>query len=76
MDLREFYLQNIKESEYHYRFRDFIKNINRTYNIFNGEEETQNYQFEIYDAEEAIIKFKELCQLDINFQLTTNAGFI
>lgn len=75
MDLREFYLQNIKESEYHYRFRDFIKNINRAYNIFNGEEETQNYQFEIYDAEEAIIKFKELCQLDINFSVDNKCWF-
>ena len=26
------------------------------------EEETQEYQFEIYDVEEAITKFKELCQ--------------
>lgn len=67
MDLREFYFQNIKESEYHYRFFDTIKKVNHTYNIFTGEEETQDYLFEIYDAEEAITKFRELCQPDVNF---------
>ena len=63
MDLKEFYFQNIKESEYHYRFLNSIKKVNYTYNIFCGEEETQNDQFEIDDVEEAITKFKELCQL-------------
>lgn len=42
MDIREFYLQNIKESEYHYRFFDSVKGVNHTYNIFYGEEETRN----------------------------------
>lgn len=67
MDLREFYFQNIKESEYHYRFLDFVKKVNYTYNVFYGEEETLDYRFEIYDAEEAITKFKELCQPEVNF---------
>ncbi len=67
MDIREFYLQNIKESEYHYRFFDSVKGVNHTYNIFYGEEETQEYQFEIYDVEEAITKFKELCQPNVTF---------
>lgn len=38
-----------------------------TYNIFTGQEETENYEFEVYDAEEAIIKFRKLCQPDVNF---------
>lgn len=67
MDLKEFYFQNIKETEYHYRFRDSVRKVNYTYNIFTGEEETQDYKFEIYDEEEAITKFKELCQPDVNF---------
>lgn len=67
MDLKEFYFQNIKESEYHYRFLESVKKVNYTYNIFYGEEETQNYQFEIYDVEEAVTKFKELCQPDVDF---------
>lgn len=48
MDLKEFYFQNIKESEYHHRFLDSVKKVNYTYDIFGGEEETQDYQFEIW----------------------------
>ena len=66
MDLKEFYFQNIKESEYHHRFLNSVKKVNYTYNLFTGEEETQDYQFEIYDVEEAITKFKELCQLELH----------
>ena len=75
MDLKEFYFQNIKESEYHYRFLESVKKVNYTYNIFCGEEETQNYQFEIYDVEEAITKFKELCQPDDDFSGEINCWF-
>ncbi len=32
MDLKEFYFQNIKESEYHYRFLESVKKVNYTYN--------------------------------------------
>ena len=75
MDIREFYLQNIKESEYHYRFFDSVKGVNHTYNIFYGEEETQEYQFEIYDVEEAITKFKELCQPNVTFSNENECWF-
>ena len=37
MDLKDFYLQNIKEDEYHYRFYEYIKNVNKVNNIFYGE---------------------------------------
>ncbi len=49
MDLKEFYLRNIKETDYHYRFYDHIDN------------ENDDLNFEVFDAEEAIVKFKELC---------------
>lgn len=75
IDLKEFYLQNIKESEYHYRFFDSIKKVNCTYNVFYGEIENQDYQFEIYDDEEAITKFKELCQPDVNFSNENRCWF-
>ena len=75
MDLKEFYFQNIKESEYHHRFLNSVKKVNYTYNPFTGEEETQDYQFEIYDVEEAITKFKELCQPDVNFSPENKCWF-
>lgn len=36
MDLKEFYFQNIKESEYHYRFLESVKKVNYTYNMMLG----------------------------------------
>ena len=36
MDLKEFYFNNIQEEEYHYRFYDSIKDVNKTlYLIFD-----------------------------------------
>lgn len=67
MNLKEFYFQNIQEAEYHYRFYDSIKNVNMVYNIFSGDIETNDYKFEVYDAEEAITKFRDLCQPEVNF---------
>lgn len=67
MDLKEFYFQNITDSEYHSRFREAIENVNMVYNIFSGAEEVEDYEFIVYDAEEAITKYRELCQPDVNF---------
>ena len=73
MDLRQFYFDNIKSDEYHYRFRDSITDVNKTYNIFTGLEEINDYTFEIYDIEEAILKFKELCQPEVCFSNNDNS---
>lgn len=72
MDLKEFYFQNIQEAEYHYRFHDSIKNVNRIYNMFSGYEDVDDYEFEVYDADEAITKFRELCQPEVNFSSSEN----
>lgn len=62
MDLREFYLENVSEQEYYYKFYDFINDINKTYNIFDVIEVTNKYEFCVYDIDEAIEKFRYLCQ--------------
>lgn len=67
MDLKKFYFDNISEKEYYHRFFETIKNVNNTYNVFSGYEETYDYKFEIFDIEEAIQKFRELCQPENNF---------
>lgn len=64
MDLKKFYFDNIQETEYHNRFRKDIENVNKAYNIFDGYQEVEDYEFEVYDVEEAINKFRELCQPD------------
>lgn len=75
MDLKEFYFQHVKEDDYHYRFYDAIKNVNKIYNVFAGEQEVNDYEFEVYDAEEAIVKFRELCQPDVYFDSEKTCWF-
>jgi len=75
MDLREFYFQNVKQDDYHFVFFEAIKNVNTTYNIFSGYEEVNNYQFEVFYAEEAISKFKELCQPEVYFDKEKTCWF-
>ena len=67
MDLKDFYLQNVKSDEYHYRFMEAVKDVNKVYNVFTGYEEINDFNFEIFDVEEAILKFRELCQPEIYF---------
>lgn len=62
MDLRQFYLENVSEQEYYYKFYDLVQSINETYNIFEGRQETHDYKFLIDDIDDAIEKFKYLCQ--------------
>ena len=75
MDLRDFYLQNIKEDEYHHRFHNEIENVNKEYNIFTGYEEVNDIEFEVYDTEEAILKFRELCQPEVAFDTEKKCWF-
>ncbi|WP_206214651.1 hypothetical protein [Adlercreutzia sp. ZJ242] len=62
IDLRDYYLNNIKDSDYHHRFYALVRNVNKTYNVFYGEQESESYQFLVHDEEEAIDKFRDLCQ--------------
>lgn len=65
MDLKAFYFSNIKETDYHKRFFDSIKTVNQVVSVFEGIREVDDYAFEVFDAEEAIVKFRELCQPEI-----------
>ncbi|CAI2622985.1 hypothetical protein AKUH4B101A_10330 [Apilactobacillus kunkeei] len=67
MDLRKFYMKHVKENEFHYFFYDFIKNINIKPKGTFGYIEQDDYDFEIFDDESAIAKFKELCQPEMKF---------
>lgn len=62
MDLRNFYLENVSEKEYYYNYYDLIKSINETYILFEGIQETNDYKFFIDSIDDAIEKFKYLCQ--------------
>ncbi len=61
MDLRMFYLENVSEQEYYYRFYTLVKNVNSTFNIFEGSQETNVYEFFVDDIDDVIEKFRKLC---------------
>ena len=61
IDLREFYLSNIKENEYYYFFYELVLHVNEQYNIFDDEICETEHDFKVFDIEEAIEKFKTLC---------------
>ena len=76
MDLKEFFISNVKENDYHYKFLDFIKKINYTYNLDTGNlEKNEDYKFIICDVKDAIAKFKELCLPDIEFNNENKCWF-
>lgn len=75
MNLKDYYFDNVKENDYYYRFYDAVKNVNIIHNIFEGDIEANNFEFEIYDPEEAIVKFKELCEPNICFDTEKNCWF-
>ena len=62
IDLRAYYLSNVNSGDYYYRFYSLVKDVNVTYNVFEGACETGNYQFVVFDEYEAVDKFRSLCQ--------------
>lgn len=75
MDLREFYFENIQKTEWHYRFINDITEVNECENIFTGEKETYDIRFDIYDEEEAIEKFRKLCEPNLVFDKENTCWF-
>lgn len=67
MDLKEYYFQKIKDSDYHYAFYESISDVNKVYNVFNGVQVVNDFRFDVYDPEAAITKFRELCQPGVVF---------
>lgn len=74
INLFDYYKNNIKKDDYYYRFYNFIlteperrkQEIEFLFGSVDFEDE-ENLFFEIYDEEEAIEKFKKLCDPDIIF---------
>ena len=56
IDIKKYYLDNVSEDDYHYRFRSYILSANKKFNGFFGEEEDEELEFLVLDIEEAIEK--------------------
>jgi hypothetical protein len=67
MDLREYYINNVQDYENHSCFLEEITNVNKSYNIFDGVVENNNYKFNVKSEEEAIREFKNICQKNSNY---------
>lgn len=66
MNIKNFYFENIQEDEYYHRFYNKIRSANKKYNVFTGEVVEEDCEFEIFDPEEGISKFKEMCEPNIS----------
>lgn len=77
IDLLNFYLEKISSEDYYFQFYESISNINMTYDIFKGYVESgSKLDFQIYDTDEAIEKYKSLCQPDISFDDENRIWFL
>lgn len=72
MDLKEFYNNHIKTTEYHYKFFDAINNKVQRVSVFGNVEELESSSFEVFDEEEAITEFKKICQPEVEFSIDNN----
>lgn len=65
INLLDFYFDNIKKEEYHYRFYELLKNL-YIVNMLSEEDNPARWKFEVYDPIEALRKIVDLCEPSIN----------
>lgn len=64
IDLRNYFLDNVREDDYYWRFKTLVEDVHVIYNIFDGPVEVpegDRCNFEVYDDKDAISKFRLLC---------------
>ena len=64
IDLRNYFLDNVSEDDYYWRFKTLVEDVHVIYNVFDGPVEAperDRCNFEVYDDKEAINKFRFLC---------------
>ena len=64
-DLRQYYLNSIKEEDYYYRFYPMVKDMDiiSSYGLPVPKVKREKIQFLVYDKQDAINKLKELYEL-------------
>ncbi len=79
INLKKFYEQNIKETDYYYKFYDFIITddvlaMREMEDVFGipSEYKQEEALFEIFDDEDAIKKFRDLCEPNLSFYQNHN----
>ena len=54
LDLRQLFFDRVKEGDYYHHFYSLVEDVNKTWNVFDGEQITEEYEFLVCDEEEAI----------------------
>lgn len=77
INLYNFYKDNVKENEFYYRFYNDIVVVphqifQQMVDTFQTDEREEYENFEVYDVEEVIDKFKYLCQPDTDISSEVN----
>jgi len=67
MNLKDFYFNHITPEEYHYKFFESISDIDIACRNSEDVYAVNNHEFEVYDEEDAVLKFRELCLPDVRF---------
>lgn len=60
-NLLDFYFDNIKKEEYHYRFYELLKNL-YIENMLSEEDNPARWKFDVYDPIEALSNIIDLCE--------------
>lgn len=61
MNLIDFYKKNIKEDDYYYKYFQDFDNYNNTVTDSFGFEYKDDYNYDVFDIQEAIERFKGIC---------------
>ena len=65
IDLRKYFLDDVGEDDYYWRFRSLVEGINTAWNVSYGAidvPDDKRCDFEVFDEEEAVEKFRFLCR--------------
>ena len=75
IDLRKYFLDNVGEDDYYWRFRVLVEGVNTRWNVFSGKVEVPDNErcdFEVFDEEEVIEKFRTFCLPEHEIENTTD----
>lgn len=76
MDLKDFYFNNVLESEYHYRFYDFIENVNKVYNILMASKKIRSISLRYSTLKKLLQNSKNCANQKYILIMRKQAGFI
>ena len=75
MDLREYYYNNVTTDDYHFKFLKMIENGDLVEDFMMGTYRMEGCSFDVFDLDDAIEKFRELCDPNTIFDNENTCWF-